>query len=106
MAPHERGNMSNHLADQESPQPLEAQLRAVISAQKAKLDEIADLAATVRHGVNNPLAGIIGQVQILLRSEIPSDLRAQLESIEQLALRVRDNVALLRAIQRAPDTGR
>jgi signal transduction histidine kinase len=96
--------MSNNLEQYDAAPSTEARLRAIIAGQEAKLNEIADLAADVRHGINNPLAGIIGQVQILLRSDLPPDLRAQIESIEHLALRVRDTAALLRSIQRSPDT--
>jgi signal transduction histidine kinase len=93
--------MSDHLRQPET--ETEARLRAVIVEQEAKLNELAEIVAAVRHGINNPLAGIIGQLQLLLRSDLSPALRADIESIEQLALRIRDTAALLRAIQRPPD---
>jgi signal transduction histidine kinase len=95
--------MSNDLEQYDYAPSTEARLRSIIAEQEARFNDIADLAANVRHGINNPLAGIIGQVQILLRSELTPELRRQIESIEQLALRVRDTAALLRSIQRSPE---
>jgi signal transduction histidine kinase len=94
----------SHNLDQQTPAPsVEERLRAIIVQQESKINEMADIVAEARHGINNPLTGIIGQIQILLRSDLAPELRHSLESIEQLALRVRDTAALLRPIQRAPD---
>jgi signal transduction histidine kinase len=54
----------------------------------------------VRHEINNPLAGILGQAQLLLREELNDKARRRAETIEQLATRLRDVVAQLRQIQR------
>ena len=78
----------------------EAQLYAIIEAQEARLNAIADLVAHVRHGINNPLTGILGQAQLLLRKDLPEDIHHCIESIEQLAIRTRDMAAMLRNIQR------
>jgi signal transduction histidine kinase len=83
-----------------TPQLLEARLRAVILEQETRMNEMADMVANVRHGINNPLAGVLGQVQLLLRADLPQEVRAGLESVERLALRVRDTAAELRHIQR------
>src|SRR5439155_1245696 len=54
------------------------------------------LAAGVAHEVNNPLAGLLGQTQLLLLQEPPeSARRKKLESIESQALRIREIVQKL-----------
>jgi signal transduction histidine kinase len=78
----------------------EQQLRALIAEHEAQLTEIADLVAHVRHEINNPLTGVIGQAQLLLREELSATARRRVETIEQLAGRIRDTVAELREVQR------
>lgn len=72
----------------------------VVADYEAQLDEVAELVARVRHEINNPLAGILGQAQLLLREELNDRARKRAETIEQLATRLRDVVAQLRQIQR------
>ena len=67
---------------------------------EAQLTEAADLAAHVRHEINNPLTGLIGQAQLLLREELSERARRRVETIVQLAARIRDTVAELREVQR------
>ena len=64
-----------------------------------RLAEFAELAAHVRHEINNPLTGLIGQAQLLLREELSDAARRRVQTIEQLANRIRDTVASLRDIQ-------
>ncbi len=78
----------------------EEDLRKLIAEHEAKLTEIADLVAHVRHEINNPLTGVIGQAQLLLRDELSDSARRRVETIEQLAARIRDTVARLRNVQR------
>ena len=80
-------------------------LRALVAACEARLTEIADLVAHVRHEINNPLTGVIGQAQLLLREELSQSARRRVETIEQLAGRIRDTVAELRAVQRPHKKG-
>src|SRR5918997_3377586 len=68
----------------------EQQLRALIAQHEARLTEVADLVAHVRHEINNPLTGVIGQAQLLLREELSPAARRRVETIEQLAARIRD----------------
>ena len=49
--------------------------------------------------MNNPLTGLIGQAQLLLREELSDAARRRVLTIEQLANRIRDTVASLREIQ-------
>jgi signal transduction histidine kinase len=77
-----------------------AELRRLIAEHETKLTEIADLVAHVRHEINNPLTGVLGQAQLLLRGELDDTARRRVETIEQLAARIRDTVARLRDVQR------
>jgi signal transduction histidine kinase len=81
------------------PDPAEEQLSRVVGECEARLTEYAALAAHVRHEINNPLTGLIGQAQLLLREELSDTARRRVQTIEQLANRIRDTVASLREIQ-------
>jgi signal transduction histidine kinase len=90
-------------ADQPSEKNIEdseRRLRALIAEHEARLNEVADLVARVRHEINNPLTGVLGQAQLLLREELSQTARRRAETIEQLATRIRDIVAQLRDVQR------
>ncbi|HEX8491813.1 MAG TPA: histidine kinase dimerization/phospho-acceptor domain-containing protein [Pyrinomonadaceae bacterium] len=82
----------------------EQQLRSLLAEQEARLTEIAELVAHVRHEINNPLTGVLGQAQLLLREELSESARRRVETIEQLAGRIRDTVAQLREVQRPQQT--
>jgi signal transduction histidine kinase len=64
------------------------------------VDELIELIARVRHEINNPLTGVIGQAQLLLREDLSEKARQRVEVIEGLATRIRDIVAMLRNVQR------
>ena len=81
------------------PDPAEEHLSRVVGECEARLTEYAELAAHVRHEINNPLTGLIGQAQLLLREELSDTARRRVQTIEQLANRIRDTVASLREIQ-------
>ena len=78
----------------------EERIRAVVADYEARLNEVAELIARVRHEINNPLTGVLGQAQLLLREELTEKARKRAETIEELAIRIRDIVALLRQIQK------
>ena len=92
--------MDKSKARAEAPQDKEERLRAMLAEHESKLVEIAELVANVRHEINNPLTGVIGQAQLLLREELSPTARRRVETIEQLAGRIRDTVARLREVQR------
>lgn len=77
----------------------EERLRCIVAEYEARLTEFAELAAHARHEINNPLTGLIGQAQLLLREELSDTARRRVQIIEQLANRIRDTVASLREIQ-------
>lgn len=85
--------------NQISPGNSEQQLRARVADCEARMAEIAELIAHVRHEVNNPLTGVLGQAQLLLREELSEKTRKRVQTIEDLAMRLRDVVAQLRQVQ-------
>jgi signal transduction histidine kinase len=74
--------------------------RALLAESEARLNEVAEVVARVRHEINNPLAGVLGQAQLLLREELSEKARKRALAIEELALRLRDIVGQLRQIQK------
>ena len=78
------------------------QLSELVADYENQMNEIADLVSRVRHEINNPLTGVLGQAQLLLREELNDKARKRAEIIEQLARRMTDIVAELRLVQRPP----
>lgn len=73
--------------------------------EEARRREVADFIAHVRHEINNPLAALVGQTQLLLREELSDKARRRAETIEQLAGRIRNIVSNLRPPQRPQTPG-
>ena len=78
----------------------EDRINAIIAAHELRLNEIAQLVARVRHEINNPLTGVLGQAQLLLREELSETARKRATIIEGLAFRLRDIVGQLRDVQK------
>ncbi len=76
-----------------------------IAKYRLKLEENADLVARIRHEINNPLTGVLGQAQLLLREDLSERSRKRVQTIEELAIRLRDIVGQLREVQRPNDDG-
>jgi two-component system, NtrC family, sensor kinase len=77
-----------------------ARLRALVSEYEDKMTGVAALVARIRHEINNPLAALIGQAQLLLRQEDLSEKsRRRAETIETQAKRIEEIVGQLREIQ-------
>jgi signal transduction histidine kinase len=76
-------------------------IRALVADYEAKMDQVADVITRVRHEINNPLTGVLGQAQLLLREELSEKARKRAETIEELAIRIRDIVAQLRQVQKS-----
>jgi signal transduction histidine kinase len=74
-------------------------LRALVTDYEAKLTEAAALVARARHEINNPLAALLGQAQLMLREELPEKPRGRVETIEKLAIRIKEIVGELRDVQ-------
>src|SRR3954463_810346 len=77
-----------------------AQTPALANEYEAKLSAAASLVARVRHEINNPLAALLGQAQLLLRDqELNDKQRRRAETIESQAKRIEEIVGELRGIQ-------
>jgi signal transduction histidine kinase len=69
-----------------------------------------DFGAVLRHELNNPLTGILGNAELLLlelrrkHRDLPVQLQARLETIASLAVRMRETVRRL-SEQCEPQTG-
>ncbi len=75
-------------------------LRTLVADYETKLTDAASLVARVRHEINNPLAALLGQAQLLLREEDLSEKsRRRAETIESQAKRIEEIVGELRDIQ-------
>ena len=72
---------------------------------RQQLLQVAELVSRVRHEINNPLTGVLGQAQLLLREDLNDRARKRAQSIEELALRLKDIVAQLREVQKPPARG-
>ena len=75
-------------------------IRTLVAAYETRMDEVADMITRVRHEINNPLTGVLGQAQLLLREELSDKARKRVQIIEELAVRLRDIVAQLRQVQK------
>ena len=67
---------------------------------RQRLNEVYELVARIRHDINNPLTGVLGQAQLLLREELSDRSRKRVETIEEMGIRIRDIVAQLRDVPR------
>ena len=76
-----------------------ASARALTAEYQTKVKNAAALITRVRHEINNPLAALLGQAQLLLREELSESARKRVETIESLAIRIRDTVGELRTVQ-------
>src|SRR5438034_3033267 len=74
-------------------------LRALVADYETKMTDAAALVARVRHETNDPLAGLLGQAQLLLREELSDKARGRVKIIEELAKRIEKIGSELRDVQ-------
>ncbi len=76
--------------------------RAILLPRADLLEAMAEFAAGAGHEINNPLGSILGQTQILLKSEQSTDRRQAFETIGAQAWRVRDMIGNSMLFARPP----
>ena len=76
-----------------------ARMRELVAEYETKMTDAAALIARVRHEINNPLAALLGQAQLLLREDLSYKARGRVQIIEELAKRIEKIVSELRAVQ-------
>jgi len=76
-----------------------ARMRALVAEYETKMTDAAALIASVRHEINNPLTGLLGQAQLLLREELSDKARGRVQIIEELAKRIEKIGSELRDVQ-------
>lgn len=75
------------------------ELRALLARRDAHVADLTVRISHTRHELNNLLTGVLGQAQlILMREELTPNARRRLETLEELAKRMRDTVAGLNDI--------
>lgn len=76
--------------------------RAVLLPRADVLEAMAEFAAGAGHEINNPLGSILGQTQILLKSEHSTERKQAFETIGAQAWRVRDMIGNSMLFARPP----
>ena len=81
-------------------QPIPERPEDQVAYYRQRLQEVSELVARIRHDINNPLTGVLGQAQLLLREELNERARKRVTTIEEMGIRIRDIVAQLRDVPR------
>lgn len=71
-------------------------------ANPAHMESMAEFAAGAGHEINNPLASIIGQSQLLLKQDLTAEQKQAVETIGAQAWRVRDMIGDTMLFARPP----
>lgn len=74
----------------------------VILSDDPRLESLAEFAAGAGHELNNPVATIVGRVQLLLQTETDPQRRHALETIAGQAYRIRDMISDVMLFARPP----
>jgi signal transduction histidine kinase len=69
----------------------------MLSSALSERERSRDFGEMLRHEVNNPLTGILGNAEMLLklRAELPSQVVTRVETIAELAVRLRETIRRL-----------
>src|SRR5438132_1616382 len=90
------------MAEEQTPDDANelARLSALVADYETKMTDAAALVARVRHEINNPLAALLGQAQLLLRQpDLSERTHKRASTIEGQAKRIEEIVGELRDIQ-------
>ena len=80
--------------------------RPILVPDPTTLEAMAEFAAGAGHEINNPLASIIGQTQLLLKSDQSTERRQAYETIGAQAWRIRDMIGNSMLFARPPQAQR
>ncbi len=81
--------LQQELSERKQAQERENQLLLELNSI-SRLAAIGEMAAGVAHEINNPLAGVVGFSELLLRKKIPKNLRDNISIIHDGACRIAD----------------
>ena len=69
------------------------------AATATDLEQLRRQAARIQHEINNPLAALLAEAQLLLHAPLEADQRVAVEQIVELARKVRAKVQALDALR-------
>ncbi|MBI3804762.1 MAG: response regulator [Nitrospirae bacterium] len=102
------GGANDYLVKPVEPREVVSRVRRFLATEGAyqekvlleRLEAIGQISLTVRHEINNPLAVICGQAQLLLqRKDLTEELRSKLKIVYEMGLRISDIVKQLDQVQ-------
>lgn len=77
----------------------QAREMAALAREKEKLESLIQLVITLHHEINNPLASILGNAQLVQMNEkLSKEMRSKVQSIEAQALKIKEIVQRLESI--------
>ena len=93
------------ITERKQAEEREKQLQQELSLT-SRLASIGEIASGIAHEINNPLTGVIGFAQLLMRRDLPEDIRKDVEIINDGAQRVASIVSRLLTFARQHKPGR
>ncbi len=77
----------------------QAREMAALAHEKEKLESVIQLVITLHHEINNPLASILGNAQLMqMDKKLSKEMRSKVQSIEAQALKIKEIVQKLESI--------
>ena len=102
------GGANDYLVKPVEPREVVSRVRRFLATEGAyqekvlleRLEAIGQISLTVRHEINNPLAVICGQAQLLLqRRDLPEEVRSKLRIVYEMGLRISEIIKQLDQVQ-------
>lgn len=102
------GGANDYLVKPVEPREVVSRVRRFLATEGAyqekvlleRLEAIGQISLTVRHEINNPLAVICGQAQLLLqRKDVPEEVRSKLKIVYEMGIRISEIIKQLDQVQ-------
>lgn len=102
------GGANDYLVKPVEPREVVSRVRRFLATEGAyqekvlleRLEAIGQISLTVRHEINNPLAVICGQAQLLLqRKDLSEEIRSKLKIVYEMGLRISEIIKQLDQVQ-------